>query len=762
MNSDWVITWADDFDRPTPGLRWAAGYLNTSPEAHLTLGGPGIEFSFAAGKDYASCGLVTRAAITGNFEARVHFEVTRPAAGATFELAAISIDPPRESQADAAQANPYALSRVYDVHGAPPYVSSEFDENDGWRIGWNRASASTVVGANGQPISDNHFNRYGQNTRPLDIAGPVRGWLALRRAGADWFSGGAQDDGAAWRETGSVRDMNLPDAVFLRLGAKHWPKAGGPSPAQCVRMLRFELWRPPERPVLAGLPAAPTAPPEVRLVEQVRACRACDYFHQDAPFGPVPYVRLTPSLVSSRRGEVTGLRAPEPQVLYGCRKAPIMQVGINPNLPEHFIFPGPASPPTAPTGAFRVREHHDTLADYAAAHRHAPAAGWMIDGPEEMEKLLRDDMSLILSARAGHVVAGDPAHDSFRAGVARQARLVLQYADGERAEQPVPASGQWGQDASFVVARQLFEAHEVVAGYMDDTSAKGKTVRLVRARPDGYYRRADEILQATAQRLKLPLRLGEDMSLHDAVACASPGWDVKKWGTPEADVKTQCLDRQRWLHQQIEQSDPAVMLVSGRMALTLITGLALTALCPSLDTLPDDTGGPDGLFATLARTRLLWPRVNNAGQTVETPVVLAPHFSYLENLVPQCYFSESAWAQFDASYPHVTRWIEQQSADRPRGPMLRKIQGPPVASIVLLTADSPFWKDLRTMSPAAEDELRRRWVDPIAEVSAALARELALQDYGQPNDRGQVRRTAGPCAYCRNPSWVIDGGCAYG
>ena len=54
----------------------------------------------------------------------------------------------------------FTRSRVYDVHGVPPYVSSEFDENNGWRIGWNRASGQTRPDSAGRLIADNHFSQH--------------------------------------------------------------------------------------------------------------------------------------------------------------------------------------------------------------------------------------------------------------------------------------------------------------------------------------------------------------------------------------------------------------------------------------------------------------------------------------------------------------------------------------------------------------------------------------------------------------------------
>ncbi len=242
---EWPVRWIDELSGPGLSEHWTGGHCNESREAQMQLKDDGLHIEFDEGREYASAGLLTREPLVGDFDARVRFHVARPGPGTTFELAALTVDPPRQSALDPEQANAFTRSRVYDVHGVPPYVSSEFDENDGWRIGWNRSAATGRTLPDGSVVSDNHFNRYGPDSGPRP-EGAADGWLRLVRQGDDWRSYRLDEHGQ-WQTTGEVRAMNLPRAVFVRLAAKHWVKARDGlsiAPANRVRFGPFELRQP--------------------------------------------------------------------------------------------------------------------------------------------------------------------------------------------------------------------------------------------------------------------------------------------------------------------------------------------------------------------------------------------------------------------------------------------------------------------------------------------------------------------------------------
>jgi hypothetical protein len=236
-----ALAYADDFIGPTLGPHWVGGHHNSSREATIEIK-MGLHFSFIDGDEYASVGVITREPVTGDFDAWVEFRVASPAQGTTFELAAMTVAPPARSGLDQDTATEDDRSLVYGVHGVPPYVSSEYDENDGWRIGWNRSTTAPQRDRHGELASDNQFNQYGrdQGAKPT---GESTGWLRLQRSGTTWTAY-RRDDEDHWSVTGQVHDMNIERPVYLRLAAKHWVKQRKNlkrAPANEVVFTGFEL-----------------------------------------------------------------------------------------------------------------------------------------------------------------------------------------------------------------------------------------------------------------------------------------------------------------------------------------------------------------------------------------------------------------------------------------------------------------------------------------------------------------------------------------
>ncbi|MBL8484958.1 MAG: hypothetical protein JNJ60_22370 [Rhodocyclaceae bacterium] len=233
--------WVDEFVGPALEPRWVGGHLNGSSEVSLLVRN-GLHFSFAQGKQYASAGIVTRHALEGDFSAELKFDVSNPGQGCTFELAAILVAPP-----DTTGLPPTSFSdahRVFNVHGAPPYISSEFDENDGWRIGWNFGNRQGGRNARGDWVADNSENRYGRSLHG-PVAGAAGGRLRLSRTGGtEWQASGRNLQSDEWFPTGRKNSKLLAGPVHLRLVAKHWVKRRAgliDAPANRIVLTSFRL-----------------------------------------------------------------------------------------------------------------------------------------------------------------------------------------------------------------------------------------------------------------------------------------------------------------------------------------------------------------------------------------------------------------------------------------------------------------------------------------------------------------------------------------
>lgn len=757
---DLPLRWVDEFSGPLPSEHWVGGHANSSLEAVIGLDA-GLHVEFLAGTEYASAGLVTRMPVVGDFDARVSFTVANPIAGTTFELAAISVDPPGQSALEQTKANSFTRSRVYDVHGVPPYVSSEYDEDDGWRIGWNRGSAATEPGEDGKPRSDNHFNRYGRSSSPVATR-PVEGWLRLVRSGTHWATYRLDGQGL-WVVTGEVVHMNLPDAVFLRLAAKHWVKRSEgaiAAPANRVSFHSFELRGAMPTPVMdaSAIQLAPlplqrqpfnSMPAEVSLVQELRGCRTCPAFGSENLYGPFPQVEIA-SAANSGQAKVLGFGPPEPAALYGCRKAPIMLIGINPNLPGHFVFPRAGDGDKWRSGSYRLLPFFTSDAAYARHYRFGPEPAARIAEASGLDGLLPvEARTLLLADKAGALLGGNGAGaGSYRVVGKRGARLELQFDDGSNQVHHL----SWRQDENLAVVRRRFAAGEIIAGRLD-ASVVGRSLNVEAAADlDGYHARAAVLLEHVGRSFpQSALSIGEDLSLHDAVACASPRWDPAEM--PLESIRANCVHDRRWLHRQLEQSAPDVIVLAGRTALGLFADPAFGTLSTPLDSLPVQAGGRDGLFFQVATGGLWWTyRVGPQVRTVR--IVVAPHLSYADNFRPHAYFGATPWAEFLAAHSSAAAWLRQESRITP-------VFDSKDVMVFLGGVDDPAWDALKQIDPGVVAFLQAAWLDPFTSLSSAIAEELQRLGVGL-DAQGHLRRSAGPCSYCDNAQWKFDGGCRYG
>jgi hypothetical protein len=215
---------------------WVLGHSRPNKEASIEVN-DGLHIKIE-GTEYSGAAAFTAFSIHGGFDARMSFEVANPNQGTTFELAALHID-----------AGYQQPNLTFDVHGAPPYASSERDEDDGFRIGWNNGPGliffvveDPTKPQKAVPQSSNLYNNYGRDVGYAKKDSP-KGYLRLTRNGYVYNSYYRDKFNQAWVLSGSVAVPALAEAVFLRLGAKHWPKKGKTAPNNEFRFSEFELYQ---------------------------------------------------------------------------------------------------------------------------------------------------------------------------------------------------------------------------------------------------------------------------------------------------------------------------------------------------------------------------------------------------------------------------------------------------------------------------------------------------------------------------------------
>jgi glycerophosphoryl diester phosphodiesterase len=225
--------------------RWSGGYSHINSETRISLDDELI-IDIAEGSVYSGGAAIALLPIHSDFDATVSFHVANPHQATTFELAAIAIDP-GYNHLNNTDLNTRNVNLTFDVHGAPPYASSERDQNDGFRCGWNNSFNLTKFGEKNDPSKDadwiaasgNMYNKYGRDVGDGSTQS-LEGELRLVRSGAIFNTYYRDKHNAEWVCSGSMLVQNMPQDVYLRLAAKHWHKVD-PAPGNTVRFRHFAV-----------------------------------------------------------------------------------------------------------------------------------------------------------------------------------------------------------------------------------------------------------------------------------------------------------------------------------------------------------------------------------------------------------------------------------------------------------------------------------------------------------------------------------------
>lgn len=219
---------------------WTAGYSHANQDTTIYQQG-GLHIAIQAGGSYSGGAVVCRLPVHGRFDAQVRFHVENPSQGTTFEMAAISVDPGAFHITNH-DLDSRTVNLTFDVHGAPPYASSECDEDNGFRCGWNNGFSLTRIDPNWNASSANMYNKYGRNVGEPSSAAK-EGTLRLVRNGSVFASYYRDSCNSGWVNSGAMLVHNLAEDVFIRLAAKHWTKANPQPPANHVVFHDFRLYQ---------------------------------------------------------------------------------------------------------------------------------------------------------------------------------------------------------------------------------------------------------------------------------------------------------------------------------------------------------------------------------------------------------------------------------------------------------------------------------------------------------------------------------------
>ncbi len=495
-------------------------------------------------------------------------------------------------------------------------------------------------------------------------------------------------------------------------------------------------------------------PLEVQLVGNVTKCRSCTWFWRPPPYGPYPSYDFSEDYPEQLRhrtsrqyqngdtiGVVDGLSRRQaivnPQILHGCRKAPLMSIGINPNLTG--FWPGV-------DGARWAYPLFSNFRRYAYYYRHRTVHQESLS-LDFIRQHVREEGAL-KAKKAGRVKG------LRRSMTDREMTVTLAYEDGE--EESIDQS--WDPENHFVLlydrsfaADVQFQAGETIGGFI--AVPEGAPVSVER-NVVGYYQRVIPILEQVSAHLRsqgeVPnLEMAEDFCQLDMVACASPGWGGS-YQIDKQEVVRKCVHANAWVIKQLIQSNPKVIIFSGRSAFQMFNGIFKPFITPALY----DEMDVYGLMKYTARDPhylSIRTTIDGLEYNLRARIIISPHFSYDDNFLPHARFSEEEWREFEAEFPDAYQALITEK-DRVSDPNRDGYRGIRVDGL----------DDFRVEHEEPLIRLMRKLFNASTLIGQGIAQEILLGNVHFNRDDRHLVRAAGSCRFCVNNHWRFPDGCAYG
>lgn len=480
-------------------------------------------------------------------------------------------------------------------------------------------------------------------------------------------------------------------------------------------------------------------PVEVQLAWEVMTCRAlrntydtehaCRWFNQH--YGPFPSFDWLESFPNEqpKEGEMrilkavcNGSRYQLPELMSGCRKAPIMTIGINPNLAA--FWPGT-------DGATWAYPYFDDIGQFAHYFRY--------------RSIYQERFSLDFIR--SHVVPGSEikAVGSGRLSRAtrskRDEQLTLELIYDDSSSQSLNLNREY---EVFFDKDQTFEVGAVIAAKI--ALPRGEATELIQEEV-GYYKRFREIFNRFENMAGLQyadLRLGEDVCQADMVACASPGWD--SWFTEEAQegIVDECVHNRNWLAQQLLQTQPIVVVFAGLSSYSMFHQRFKMQIIPELD----PNGDTFEILEACVKGNYRLKTETRDG-IIDARILISPHFSYAENFEVQCRFGMDQWQAFKSAYPNQVEQLKPvtiQGFDKRR---------------MLVFIDRKIAPTQEQIGEAAWSVLMERRYGAVELLSQGIHQEYAANRLVFDAERGHLARSAGACQFCDNALYQLPEGCPY-
>lgn len=522
-------------------------------------------------------------------------------------------------------------------------------------------------------------------------------------------------------------------------------------------------------------------PTEVELAFNIRPCGTCNFFWPRnaarQPYGPYPSYDFNSDTPKENRppdgatsylwleGTTRPPSFPDAQIMDGCRKAPIMTIGINPNLTA--FLPGKAGASWC-YPSFSDAGGSDAWTKYAYHYRYRSVYQERFDFGFIKRFLMKDGR--IVAPRPGVIVSASRPDDS------PSFSINVRY-DGDARDSTIKLPGKLGQPRYVLLVDPMqpnnrFAKGDVIAARLAVPAARAAGVY---AQQIGYYQRFVPVLSSFEKFLRgkgyagPTLRVGEDVGQLDMVGCASPHWGPQWLGGSKRSVNAiikNCVSHNAWAMKQLLQTRPAVLFLVGEASFSMFK-FAFGRLLKSNPALP--ARPQDGAFTLLrATTDPAHPcvfqydtKVDGRRFTIAVRIVVTPHFSYGSNFVPQFRFSPKAWDAFRTRFKDCADFLEHDPRiQRPSA------QNGGFVAFELHSESAKVLATIRRKWPDADRGLAGCYYDANAMMLGVLKDLYARRQltFAKPTKSraGHLARSDGPCSFCVNAHWSFPLGCPYG
>jgi hypothetical protein len=523
---------------------------------------------------------------------------------------------------------------------------------------------------------------------------------------------------------------------------------------------------------------------EVELVKNARACRKCTFFwpisgtpqpygpypafdfNENTPVGNAPPTEHTdyPKPWLWQQGTTVKEGFPHPEVMDGCRKAPIMTIGINPNLTA--FAPGREGASWC-YPLFTDAKGTDSKTKYAWYYRKRSVFQECFD-MNFIKKYLMEE-GRIVAEKDGYIKSAKRESD------APAYTLEVVYKDDDDGEiTKIPLKWTPGTPRYVLLFNPFdynnhFKAGDVIAARLNVPS--GLPVEI-HQQQIGYYEQIVPVLLMFENFLRnngakgILLHVGEDVAQLDMVACASPHWNPAFLGGTEQSEQTiinNCVVKTGWAVKQFIQTRPAVLFIVGESSYTMFKD-AFGNLLQSAKPLPDQP--VDYAFTLLKETvenDVVFKfngNVNGTSFSMETRIVVTPHFSYNENFYCQFRMSQYDWSEFKSKYADCYAYLKSRSGVSIKVPK----SAYEYMSVELQKESDKTLTKLKDNYQEAFSYLTDKYYDPHAMMNSVLESlyQKGKLSYSTVSGNSVLTRAEKGCRFCENNGeWRFPDGCPY-